>query len=277
MEVPAGVFRSSEKMGETEAQAAFTSGVGLKASISFSQFETNPSSWERWSCFSPNKYLEEVEKCASAGSVAQKKAYFEAHHKKIIAAQKSELPFNQEKQVENLGSIRSPRPDSGNLIHYEDGVSHRIEFFEIRNSGERATGDEDVSGEICRSPDGPKERKEENRSGYCLEESKSEGISSGEEVKEVPTGSPEVLEEPKKDCKTGTRNSPKTPEENRKLNLQRKAPKVMVEFPTMDFVGFWPVINRFLNSFYRLIQRDTRIGTHQESCLEIPPGRNRLH
>lgn len=39
-------------------------------------------SWERRSSFSHNKYLEEVEKCSTPGSVVQKKAYFEAHFKK---------------------------------------------------------------------------------------------------------------------------------------------------------------------------------------------------
>lgn len=39
-------------------------------------------SWERRSSFSHNRYLEEVEKYATPGSVTQKKAYFEAHFKK---------------------------------------------------------------------------------------------------------------------------------------------------------------------------------------------------
>ncbi|KHN23201.1 hypothetical protein glysoja_043646 [Glycine soja] len=53
---------------------------------------------ERWSSFSPNKYLEEVEKCATPRSVAQKKAYFGAHSKKVVA-RKAEL-LAQEKQRE---------------------------------------------------------------------------------------------------------------------------------------------------------------------------------
>ncbi|KAH7658624.1 TPX2 C-terminal protein [Dioscorea alata] len=51
-------------------------------SISFGRFETESLSWERRSSFSHNKYLEEVEKCSTHGSVNQKKAYFEAHFKK---------------------------------------------------------------------------------------------------------------------------------------------------------------------------------------------------
>lgn len=80
-------------MGETAA-----SNAGLEVSISFGRFENDSLSWERWSSFSTNKYLEEVEKCATPGSVAEKKAYFEAHYKKI-AARKAELT-EQEKQAE---------------------------------------------------------------------------------------------------------------------------------------------------------------------------------
>ncbi|MED6155646.1 hypothetical protein PIB30_006819 [Stylosanthes scabra] len=74
-------------MGETASAAA---NHALQVSVSFGRFENDSLSWERWSAFSPNKYLEEVEKCATPGSVAQKKAYFEAHYKNI-AARKAEL------------------------------------------------------------------------------------------------------------------------------------------------------------------------------------------
>ncbi|OIV94537.1 hypothetical protein TanjilG_25599 [Lupinus angustifolius] len=87
-------------MGETTA----VSNSALQVSVSFGRFENESLSWERWSSFSPNKYLEEVEKCATPGSVAQKKAYFEAHYKKI-AARKVEL-LAEQKQVneESFGS-----------------------------------------------------------------------------------------------------------------------------------------------------------------------------
>ncbi|KAI3976636.1 hypothetical protein MKX01_008494 [Papaver californicum] len=52
-------------------------------SISFGRYENDDTlSWERSSPFSHNRYLEEVEKYSSPGSVTQKKAYFEAHFKK---------------------------------------------------------------------------------------------------------------------------------------------------------------------------------------------------
>lgn len=41
--------------------------------------------WEKWSTFSHNRYLEEVERFSKPGTVAEKKAYFEAHYKKKAA------------------------------------------------------------------------------------------------------------------------------------------------------------------------------------------------
>ncbi|KAI3985207.1 hypothetical protein MKX01_015141, partial [Papaver californicum] len=57
----------------------------VSVSVSFGKFENDLLSWDKWSSFSQNKYLEEVEKCSTPGSVASKKAYFEAHYKKIAA------------------------------------------------------------------------------------------------------------------------------------------------------------------------------------------------
>ncbi|XP_031386271.1 protein WVD2-like 7 isoform X2 [Punica granatum] len=189
-------------MGET--QAAVTSSVGLEVgpSVSFGRFEADSLSWEKWSTFSSNKYLEEVEKCATPGSVAQKKAYFEAHYKKIIAARarKAELSSDQEKQ---------------------------IDLFKTPNSSERVIEDEDVSSEICENPDGTKEGKEVNRLEHCPELGKPEDIASVEEVQEkVPAGSPVLLVvEPKKDSENDTHISPKIHDESPKLNLRKKPQK----------------------------------------------------
>lgn len=48
----------------------------LQESVSFGRFEHDSLCWERWSTFPTNKYLEEVEKCSTPGSVAQKKGLF---------------------------------------------------------------------------------------------------------------------------------------------------------------------------------------------------------
>lgn len=73
------------------------SSAGLEVSVSFGRFENDVLSWEKWSSFSPNKYLEEVGNLSTPGSVAQKKAYFEAHYKKIAARKAEEL--EQEKSM----------------------------------------------------------------------------------------------------------------------------------------------------------------------------------
>lgn len=63
----------------------------LGESISFGRFMSESLAWEKWSTFSHNRYLEEVEKFSKVGSVAQKKAYFEAHYKKKAAKRAAAL------------------------------------------------------------------------------------------------------------------------------------------------------------------------------------------
>ncbi|CAI0426042.1 unnamed protein product [Linum tenue] len=57
----------------------------LTDSVSFGRFMSESLAWEKWSTFSHNRYLEEVEQFSKPGSVAQKKAFFEAHYKKRAA------------------------------------------------------------------------------------------------------------------------------------------------------------------------------------------------
>ncbi|CAJ2647746.1 unnamed protein product [Trifolium pratense] len=126
-------------MAETTA-----SNSALQVSVSFGRFENDSLSWERWSSFSPNKYLEEVEKCATPGSVAQKKAYFEAHYKKI-AARKAEL-LAQEKELEK-DSFRSE--DQNGIDLSENGDDNTCETdsgFQISNT--HGTTDEHDKQEI---------------------------------------------------------------------------------------------------------------------------------
>ncbi|OWM74892.1 hypothetical protein CDL15_Pgr021243 [Punica granatum] len=57
----------------------------LGQSISFGRFVSDSVSWEKWSVFSHNRYVEEAERYARPGSVAQKKAFFEAHYREMAA------------------------------------------------------------------------------------------------------------------------------------------------------------------------------------------------
>lgn len=73
----------------------------LGESISFGRFMTESLSWEKWSTFSHNRYVEEAERYAKPGSVAQKKAFFEAHYKRIAAAKKAAAEALIEQKAEN--------------------------------------------------------------------------------------------------------------------------------------------------------------------------------
>ncbi|CAH2045435.1 unnamed protein product [Thlaspi arvense] len=53
----------------------------LTESVSFGRFASETLQWEKWSAFTQNRYLEEVERFTKPGSVAEKKAFFEAHFK----------------------------------------------------------------------------------------------------------------------------------------------------------------------------------------------------
>ncbi|KAL1550930.1 protein WVD2-like 7 [Salvia divinorum] len=99
------------------------SGARLEVSVSFGRFENDTLSWEKWSSFSPNKYLEEVGSLSTPGSVAQKKAYFEAHYKKIAARKAEEM--EQENSMSPI--IPSPRLSSKE-DHSENSSENGAEF-----------------------------------------------------------------------------------------------------------------------------------------------------
>ncbi|KAI5430871.1 hypothetical protein KIW84_035125 [Lathyrus oleraceus] len=65
-------------------------------SVSFGRFMTESLAWDKWSTFSQNqnRYVEEAERFSKPGSVAQKKAFFEEHYKKL-AAQKAAALLEQ--------------------------------------------------------------------------------------------------------------------------------------------------------------------------------------
>lgn len=116
----------------------------VQVSVSFGKFENDDSlSWEKFSSFSPNKYLEEVEKCATPGSVAQKKAYFESHYKKI-AERKAEIIMDHEKQLERNASFRSSSVQNhrDTESENEDG-SVMIESSACYGSNGKSTSEED--------------------------------------------------------------------------------------------------------------------------------------
>ncbi|XP_047168364.1 protein WVD2-like 7 isoform X1 [Vigna umbellata] len=130
-------------MGETAA-----SNPALQVSVSFGRFENDSLSWEKWSAFSPNKYLEEVEKCATPGSVAQKKAYFEAHYKNV-AARKAEL-LAQEKQTEKA-SVKTQYQNDEDLSCNSCVTDAECDISNAQGSSEGVKQEINSVGEIVRT------------------------------------------------------------------------------------------------------------------------------
>ena len=60
--------------------------------------------WEKWSTFSHNRYVEEAERYSRPGSVAQKKAFFEAHYKNLAAKKAAAAAAALLEQEENSGA-----------------------------------------------------------------------------------------------------------------------------------------------------------------------------
>ncbi|CAL5349748.1 unnamed protein product [Camellia sinensis] len=57
----------------------------LTTSISVRRFMLESLAWEKWPCFSNNRFLEEAKKSSKLGLAAQRKAYFEALYKRNAA------------------------------------------------------------------------------------------------------------------------------------------------------------------------------------------------
>ncbi|KAL0364268.1 UNVERIFIED_CONTAM: protein WVD2-like 7 [Sesamum angustifolium] len=108
--------------------------------------------WEKWSAFTHNRYLEEAEKYSKPGSVAEKKAYFEAHFKRRRAAKLLEqqnaaasvLPATS--TVEDNSSFESdlaPRDSSSVNENIKEGeVQTREPDFPVPQNGSYAASTE---------------------------------------------------------------------------------------------------------------------------------------
>ncbi|XP_024185117.1 protein WVD2-like 7 isoform X1 [Rosa chinensis] len=83
----------------------------LGHSVSFGRFMTDSLAWEKWSSFSHNRYVEEAERYAQPGSVAQKKAFFEAHYKKV-AAQRAAALLEQANAAAKSNNAAPPKPQA---------------------------------------------------------------------------------------------------------------------------------------------------------------------
>eukprot|EP01018_Ginkgo_biloba_P028155 Gb_32183 [translate_table: standard] len=132
----------------TDIQMETTPVIMEESSISFGRFAADSLSWEKWSSFSQNRYLEEVERCSTPGSVIQKKAYFEAHFKKIAAQRallqqaQSESHLGDESSVFNEGyhnedRIALPTPVEQNEVLT---VAQSVDFNNTRHESDTQEG-----------------------------------------------------------------------------------------------------------------------------------------
>ncbi|XP_075494419.1 uncharacterized protein LOC142532007 isoform X1 [Primulina tabacum] len=96
----------------------------LGDSVSFGRFMNEPLSWEKWSTFSHKKYVEEAESYSKPGSVAQKKAFFEAHYKRK-AAQKAAAEQGSAANESN-GTVVEGQ-DYANKINGSQRISLKLE------------------------------------------------------------------------------------------------------------------------------------------------------
>ncbi|CAK9146266.1 unnamed protein product [Ilex paraguariensis] len=206
-------------MGEPIAVA---SGATLEVSVSFGRFENDSLSWEKWSSFSPNKYLEEVEKCSTHGSVAQKRAYFEAHYKKI-AARKAEL-LEPEKTVETEPS-RSDDPNCKDLImENTSGIGTDFRISNGLSPTERAAVPKEDAVIALECQNSLVEEAKEELDGKVdgpASNGSEEGALDNEET--LPKGSLDVVEQPPK---VGSVDLVEMPPRVESLDVVEQPPKI---------------------------------------------------
>lgn len=130
----------------------------LTASVSFGRFMSESLDWEKWSAFTNNRYLEEVEKYSKPGSVAEKKAYFEAHFKRRRAAalleQQNAAAYtisekaNTEDKVEDNSSLDLGHAQRDCYVINENVKEEEIQSSDpvVPTSAERTLEDTDPGG-----------------------------------------------------------------------------------------------------------------------------------
>ncbi|KAM7506550.1 hypothetical protein LguiA_017003 [Lonicera macranthoides] len=112
--LPHAFPRDSSIPNEANQNAFALRGNPLDAlgdSVSFGRFMKESLDWDKWSTFSQNKrHVEEAERYSKPGSVAQKKAFFEAHYKRIAAMKAAAL-------LEENGSSNSTGQEQGGICN----------------------------------------------------------------------------------------------------------------------------------------------------------------
>lgn len=187
-------------------------------------------SWEKWSTFSHNRYVEEAEKFSRPGSVAQKKAFFEAHYKKI-AAQRAAALLEQENAASSSKSLQQTQTEHNASASPHTSIStsnglqqHEVQVVTGQHFLAIASGDGRSDGSFL------KEEKVDSR--------EVEGGDSGlahQVIEEIPQ---KVVGVDLNDGLTGN-------ESNRTPQMERSLPKVMLAVShscqTRKYVDEWQI------------------------------------
>ncbi|KAE8665033.1 Heat shock protein, putative isoform 1 [Hibiscus syriacus] len=171
----------------------------LTESISFGRFMSESLAWEKWSTFSHNRYLEEVEKFSKPGSVAQKKAFFEAHYKRRAAMRAAAL-LEQTNIVTNDASqmdlANSNMPSAANQREKD------IFDAEITNTAYVDAGKHNVlrENDVTNVEQGPKVMEEDVNMEVCQQVENLnafENVEIQDKIMGTPTNTPKKRDEPK--------------------------------------------------------------------------------
>ncbi|KAL7094917.1 hypothetical protein ACP275_11G135100 [Erythranthe tilingii] len=92
----------------------------LGESISFGRFMNESLSWDKWSSFPHKKYVEEAERYAQPGSVAEKKAFFEAHYKRIAAQKAAALLLLEQENASKIEDVVKPESEPVDIDDIDD-------------------------------------------------------------------------------------------------------------------------------------------------------------
>ncbi|XP_051141504.1 protein WVD2-like 7 isoform X2 [Andrographis paniculata] len=120
--------------------------LALGDSVSFGRFLNESLSWEKRSAFLHRNYVEEAERYSRPGSVAQKKAFFEARYKRIAAKKaaadvlEQSSPITESVEVESAAeNQRDPRAWEMVRVDIPKG-NEALETVEDKDNGDGQSG-----------------------------------------------------------------------------------------------------------------------------------------
>lgn len=123
----------------------------LTESVSFGRFMSESLDWGKWSSFSHNRYQEEVERYSRPGSVAEMKAYFEAHYKRKAAERAAALAEEANATNDVVSEVNTRRDIQNDCLPMDTADSSNANVQVATNEQEQeniATNDNDFSNNM---------------------------------------------------------------------------------------------------------------------------------